>query len=81
MNNLGLMYQNGKGVEQSDTEAVKWYRKGAEAGNAYAMANLGYMYDWGNGVAQNAEEAKKWYKKAADGGNAWAKEQLSSLSY
>ncbi|WP_368500133.1 tetratricopeptide repeat protein, partial [Phascolarctobacterium succinatutens] len=62
-------------------EAVKWYRKGAEAGNANAMANLGWMYDWGKGVDQNAEETKKWYKKAADCGNAWAKEQLSSLSY
>ena len=76
-----MMYQNGKGVEQSDTEAVKWYRKGAEAGNDWAIYNLGYMYENGRGVAQSELEAVKWYRKAADAGNDWAKEQLSNLGY
>ena len=30
--NLGVMYENGQGVAQDYTEAVKWYRKGADQG-------------------------------------------------
>ena len=76
-----MMYNNGQGVEQSDTEAVKWYRKGAEAGNAEAMSNLGWMYDNGQGVEQSETEAVKWYRKAAEAGDYWAKEQLIRLGY
>ncbi len=39
-NNLGWMYQEGKGVQQDDAEAVKWYRKAAEQGNAEAQYRL-----------------------------------------
>ena len=28
--NLGWMYQHGRGVSQDDAEAIKWYRKAAE---------------------------------------------------
>lgn len=28
--NVGVMYENGDGVEKSDEEAVKWFRKAAE---------------------------------------------------
>ncbi len=30
MFNLGLMYDNGKGVQQSDTEAFKWFLAAAD---------------------------------------------------
>ncbi len=29
-NDLGWMYQNGKGVPQDDVKAIEWYRKAAE---------------------------------------------------
>ena len=29
---LGLMYLTGKGVTQSNEQAIEWYRKGAELG-------------------------------------------------
>ena len=39
------MYQNGQGgLAKDDTQAVIWYRKAAEAGNATGMSNLGFMY-------------------------------------
>ncbi len=34
--NLGVMYENGRGVTQADAEAVKWYRKAAAQGHARA---------------------------------------------
>ena len=35
-NTLGAMNDRGWGVPQDDSEAVKWYRKAAEQGNAAA---------------------------------------------
>jgi TPR repeat protein len=32
--NLGIFYANGRGVTKNNMEAVKWYRKSAEAGFA-----------------------------------------------
>lgn len=37
---LALCYRNGEGVEQSNEEAVKWYRKAAEQGNSDAQEAL-----------------------------------------
>ena len=51
--NLGLMYDNGEGVPENDSEAVKWYRLAAEQGIATAQYNLGIMYDNGEGVPEN----------------------------
>jgi uncharacterized protein len=34
------MYEEGRGVGQSDAEAVAWYRKAAEQGNAYAKKKI-----------------------------------------
>jgi hypothetical protein len=36
---LGMMYANGKGVEQNYVEAGKWWSKAAEGGHALAAAN------------------------------------------
>ena len=57
------MYQNGQGVPQDYKEAVKWYLKAAEQGNAIAQNHLGVMYDQGKGVTQDYKEAAKWYLK------------------
>ena len=41
--NLGVMYENGRGVRRDDAEAVKWYRQAAAQGLAQAQFNLGVM--------------------------------------
>ena len=51
-NNLGVMYENGKGVPQNINEAVKWYRLAAEQGYAGAQNNLGLIYAIGRGGLQ-----------------------------
>jgi TPR repeat protein len=66
---LGFMIGIGRGVAQSDEEAVKWYRMAADQGLAQAQYNLGFRFANGRGVAQSDEEAIKWYSKAADQGN------------
>ena len=47
------MYAKGEGVPQDGKEAVKWYRKSAEQGNANAQYNLGLMYQSGGGGLQD----------------------------
>jgi len=35
------MFAEGSGVEKSDIEAVKWWRKAADQGHAQAQSSLG----------------------------------------
>ena len=91
---LGLMYDNGQGVqqdhaeavkwfrkaaEQDDAEAAKWYRKAAEQGIVVAQFNIGVMYAGGEGVPQNHTEAVKWFRKAAERGYASAQFALGLM--
>jgi TonB family protein len=69
-NNLGEMYAIGRGVPQDYAEAVKWYRKAADAGYARAQFNLGMSYVRGQGVMIDYGEAVKWFRKLADRGFA-----------
>ena len=61
------------------TEAVKWFRKAAERGDADAQFMLGTFYENGEGVSQDYQEAVKWYRKAAEQGNADAQFLLGGL--
>jgi TPR repeat protein len=70
--NLGSCYSSGTGVEQSYSEAVKWYRKAAEQGDADAQFNIGICYALGTGVEQSYPESAKWVRKAAELGDAVA---------
>jgi TPR repeat protein/serine/threonine protein kinase len=64
MSQLGRALQKAGGADTA--EAVRWYRKAADAGSALAMSNLGVMYNSGNGVQQDQAEAFRWFRKAAD---------------
>jgi TPR repeat protein len=65
MYNLGIYFYKGEGVEGDAVQAVHWYRKAAEQGDASAQCNLGYMYQCGEGVEKDAVQAVHWYRKAA----------------
>ena len=70
------MYVEGQGVRQDDAQAVQWYRKAAEQGDAKAQSNLGLMYYNGQGVRQDYIQAVQWYRKAAEQGLADAQYNL-----
>jgi hypothetical protein len=53
-------------------EAVRAYRRAAEAGNALGAFGLGCAYEHGKGVRQDYEEALRWYRAAAEQGLAQA---------
>ena len=42
--NLGSCTSNGQGVAQDYAQALDWFRKAADQGNADAQCNLGSMY-------------------------------------
>ena len=68
---IGLHYGNAERGElrqirkKDDAEAVRWYRKAAEQGHAWAQSNLGLMYLKGEGVAEDYILAYKWANLAA----------------
>ena len=58
---LGQMYENGAGVQQSYTESVKWFRSAAEQGLELAQNKLGIMYQEGLGVPRDYAKAYMWH--------------------
>lgn len=70
MNDLGFMYESGRGNLAVDyAEAARLYQRAAEMQHALAMTNLGYLYDVGRigpGGGKGEEIAVTWYGKAAD---------------
>jgi uncharacterized protein len=73
------MYYEGKGVTRDYAEAVKWYRKAAELGEAEAQVNLGTMFSEGQGATRNYIEAYVWFSRSAAQGNERAKSNLDII--
>lgn len=65
MCDLGALYYNGRGVEQSYEKAVEYYTMSAELGCAQAAENLGYCYYYGRSVEQDYEKAYHYFIKGA----------------
>jgi len=76
---IGLMYFNGEGVTENDAEAVKWFRKAAEQGDALAQKNLGVMYVTGEGVPVNNVKAYMWWALAKAQGDEGAAGNLDII--
>jgi uncharacterized protein len=77
--NLGVMYEQGRGVAQNYREAMRWFRLAAIQGNASAQSDLGVMYYKGQGIAQDYGEAMKWYRMAAEPRNLEAQFNLGVM--
>ena len=63
------MYYQGRGVEQSYSEALKYYQQSAEQGNSNAQNNLGVMYEKVLEL-NKAIQALKYYQQSAEQGNS-----------
>jgi|HubBroStandDraft_3_1064219.scaffolds.fasta_scaffold65323_2 TPR repeat protein len=61
---IGEMYEKGADLPQSDSEAVKWYRKAADA-NPLARVRLAAMFINGRGVPRDYEQATVLCQSAA----------------
>jgi uncharacterized protein len=79
-NNLGVMYEEGLGVEKDYREAANWYRAAAEHGNRTGQYDLANLYATGRGVPLDYVSAYFWYSRAADSGDKLSARQLKSIS-
>ena len=71
--NLGLCYDYGKGVRQSDAQACKYYAKAAEGGDVAAMCNLGATLANCEG---SQKDAVMWTRRAVLRGDCKAQHNL-----
>jgi len=64
---LGTWYHHAdKGLAK---EAFEWYRRGADLGDARAMASCGFCYEYGRGVKRNSAQAMLFWSQAAAAGS------------
>ncbi len=77
--NIGIMFENGRGVTKNIKKAFLWYEKAANQGHEYAQNNLGNMYYDGVGVKQDIKQAFFWYHKSASQGYAYAQYNLGDM--
>jgi len=77
--NLGVMYANGRNVNQNYTEAVKWYRLAADGGHLGAQYNLGVMHHNGDGTPRNDRAAVLLWHSAAGYGHVGAQYNLGVM--
>jgi TPR repeat protein len=77
----GEMYDLGQGVHQDYPEALRWYSKAVDQGDANAQCGLGSMYYDGRGIRLDRAVAASWYRQAADRGLARAQYDLGYMYY
>jgi TPR repeat protein len=76
---LAFLYRDGYGgVRQDNAEAIKWYQKAADQGNAMALGNLGWFYREGVGVTRDYQKSVEYYRKGADAGDLGS---ISAMGY
>ena len=73
---LAELYHRGRGVPQSDEEAIRYYEMAVEQGDPNAMCDLACMYEIGEGVAKSLEKAVELFASAANQGHARAQYNL-----
>jgi len=78
--NVGLAYEEGKGVPQNYAEAAKWIERAANQGQVEAQHDLGAMYGRGEGVKRDYIQAYKWMSICAAKGNGGCASQRDLLA-
>lgn len=68
MNNLGVIYDMGRGIKADKKLAFDWFLRAAEGGNSVAMSNVGLFYRYGRAGTKNEKRALSWYLKSAEKG-------------
>jgi len=78
--NLGLLYLQGKGVEQNYAIAKQWFQRAALQGLQVAQYNLAMLYRYGYGLETDYPQAFLWFRLAALQGNCAAQQQSQPLT-
>ncbi|WP_420548590.1 caspase family protein [Curvivirga sp.] len=83
-NDLGDLYENGRGVKQDTQKAIELYMKAIEMGEDFGKISMGGLYERGEYVERDLEKARKWYQdalnsKLSDGHREQAKTFLARV--
>jgi len=71
MNNLGLLYEKGVGVDKSESKAFELFNAAAQhEDDGVAQFNLGRCFERAIGVVKDVQVAFKWYEVSAKSGNS-----------
>jgi len=81
---LGLMQQNGEGVDTNLNEALAYYKRAAagvsgKPGDKDAIKAIGGFYENGFGVEQNYRTALTWYLKAKQVGSEFVDDDIKRV--
>ncbi|GAA7865957.1 hypothetical protein HpBT032_04720 [Helicobacter pylori] len=79
VSNLGVLYQNGQGVEKDLIKVAYLYSRACELKDGMGCKNLGALYYNGDGVKQDSKKATALFKKACKLGVQLACEMLKEL--
>jgi uncharacterized protein len=77
-NTLGEKFASGEGMTRNSVEAVKWFRRAAEQGDAEAQFNLGNLChpaslaNYAPEIAEARVESYMWFSIAAANGHSGA---------
>jgi TPR repeat protein len=79
--NLGLLYEDGLGVDKNIDRALAYYRRGADNGSAKALFRLGIIYWLGTpDIPKNEAEGRRYLSIAAAGGDQEAGRYLNAAT-
>ncbi len=73
---LGLLYENGEGVEKDLIKAAQFCSKACNLNNSWGCGYLGFLYEYGQGVEKDLIKAAYFYSKACKLGEQLACESL-----
>ena len=68
--NLGVLHEEGIGMDADFGEAARLYRRGCDGGNAVGCTSLGVLHQEGIGMDADFGEAARLYRQGCDGGDA-----------
>ncbi|MFL1528894.1 tetratricopeptide repeat protein [Pseudomonas sp. O230] len=76
---LGQILLDGRGIEQDQPLAVRWFEIAAQGGHLMARNMLGRCHEHGWGCAADASVAARHYRVAAEAGLDWAMYNYANL--
>ncbi len=80
--NLAVLIDSKRNAGGPDrVEAIKYFRKAAEAGFSGAQNNLGWAYYKGNGLKKNYTEAIFWLTRAVEQGEPFAYGSMGDMRF
>jgi TPR repeat protein len=75
---LGLIHEQGRGIEASDAMAAMWYARAVEAGAEHLALKLGWLY-LGSTTIRDQARAEQWFHYGIARGDLSAHVALSSV--